>query len=126
MSDKKYILVVDDEDDILAYLGAMLEDNGYEVAFAKDGIKAMEMIKARRPDLITLDITMPEQSGVRTYRELKTDESLKKIPVIIVTGVDLMRIYMQKLAGFPFPEAFFTKPIEKDEFLQTISEQLKK
>lgn len=125
MNSKKFILVVDDEDDILTYLSALLEDNGYEVATAKDGLHAMEAVKARKPDLITLDITMPEQSGVRTYRELKTDEDLKKIPVFIITGVDLMRTYLTRLAGFPFPEAFLTKPVEKDELLDMISTQLK-
>lgn len=123
MADKRVALVVDDEPDVRAYLGAVLEDNGFEVAMAENGIQGFERAAALRPDLITLDVSMPDQSGVRTYRQLKTDEALKAIPVFIITGFsDKMRTYLKKLAGFPFPEAFINKPVSPAELRKIITE----
>ena len=87
MSGKKKILIVDDEQDILTYLSILLEDNGYATALAKDGEEALKQVEAVGPDLITLDISMPEKSGIRLYREVKADDRWKQIPIIIVTGV---------------------------------------
>jgi len=116
MAKKKRALVVDDEADVRAYLGALLEDVGFEVVTAEDGAQGIEAARKEKPDLITLDISMPEQSGVRTYRQLKTEESLKHIPVCIITGFsEKMSTYLKKLAGFPFPEGFLNKPIDPEE-----------
>lgn len=115
MDAKKLVLIVDDEDDICTYLAAFLEDNGFETAVAHDGFQAMEFIRKRKPDLITLDVTMPEQSGVKTYRQLKTDDNYKAIPIFMITGVEMMKLYLHKLSGFPIPEAFITKPIDSAE-----------
>ena len=67
----KKILIVDDDPDISEYLSTFFQDNGYATETAKDGVEAMEMVEAALPDLIALDITMPEKSGVRFYREMK-------------------------------------------------------
>ncbi len=83
----KKILVVDDEPDVVTYLSTVLKDAGYETLEASNGEEAMEQIRTGRPDLITLDITMPEMTGVKTYRTLKESARLKTIPVVIVTGV---------------------------------------
>jgi len=127
MAKKKRVLVVDDEADVRAYLGALLEDNGFEVLMAEDGVQGIEAARKEVPDLITLDISMPEQSGVRTYRQLKTEEPLKGIPVIIITGFsEKMSTYLKKLAGFPFPEGFVNKPIEPEELKKLIEDVMKK
>ena len=126
MAKKKRALVVDDEADVRAYLGALLEDIGFEVLTAEDGVLGIEAARREKPDLITLDISMPEQSGVRTYRQLKTEESLKNIPVIIITGFsEKMSIYLKKLSGFPFPEGFVNKPIEPEELKKLIEDVVK-
>ncbi len=123
MRERKLALVVDDESDIRAYLSAVLEDSGFEVATAEDGLKGFASAAELKPDLITLDVSMPDQSGVRTYRQLKTDETLKHIPVFIITGFsDKMRTYLKKLSGFPFPEAFINKPINPAELRKIIAE----
>jgi CheY-like chemotaxis protein len=122
MDKKKLALVVDDEEDICTYLSTLLKDNGYDVIVAKNGANALEIAKERAPDLITLDINMPESTGVRAYRNLKTDEKLKKIPVCIITGVDNMNIFFKKLVGFPIPEAYFAKPVDAEVLLKTIGE----
>jgi CheY-like chemotaxis protein len=126
MRDKKCVLVVDDEDDICAYLSTMLKDSGYDVIVAYNGAQALELAKEKLPDVITLDISMPESTGVKAYRTLKTDEQLKKIPVCIITGVDDMNIYFKKLSGFPIPEAYFSKPVDADVLRKTIDELARK
>lgn len=127
MSEKKKILVVDDEQDVLTYLTALFEDNGYETVSAMDGLKAVEVAQSEKPDLISLDITMPDQSGVRTYRTYKEDPELKKIPVIIVTAIgDSMRSFLKKLKGFPEPEGFMNKPIDEKELLKMTADLLAK
>jgi CheY-like chemotaxis protein len=122
MRHKKRAVVVDDEDDICAYLSTLLRDSGYDVIVAHNGAQALEFAKEEKPDIITLDISMPESTGVKAYRTLKTDEQLKKIPVCIITGVDDMNIYFKKLRGFPIPEAYFSKPVDADVLLKTINE----
>lgn len=127
--EKKKILVVDDEPDVVTYLVSLFEDNGYIAVSAMDGKEAMEKIKSEKPDLITLDISMPEKSGVRLYREVKSDRELERIPVVIVTGVsstqdggtgkDFER-FLGTRKGIPPPEGFIMKPIEPEELLGTI------
>ena len=68
---KRKVLVVDDEPDVRTFLTTLLEDNGYETVTANTGAEALRSVRAARPDLITLDITMPEQSRMRAYLELK-------------------------------------------------------
>jgi DNA-binding response OmpR family regulator len=84
----KKILVVDDEPDIVTYLEALFQDNGFEVIAAYNGKEAFEKAVNEKPDLISLDITMPEESGIRTFRDLQDHEATQKIPIIIVTGID--------------------------------------
>ena len=82
---EKTVLVVDDEPDVRQYLSAILEDAGFDVLNAEDGETALEIIRDRRPDFISLDLMMPRKSGHKLLYELKRDKSLRKIPVLIVT-----------------------------------------
>jgi len=116
---KKKVLVVDDEDDILTYLTTLLEDNGYETVTAKDGAKALAKVKEDRPDLITLDISMPESSGVRFYRDIKESDEWKSIPVIMITGVTGgFERFISTRRQVPPPDGFIQKPIDKAKFLE--------
>ncbi len=125
MTEKKRILVVDDEPDVRTYLCTLLEDNGYETSRAVNGIDAVELAKSCRPDLITLDMSMPQQSGVRTVRDLKSDPGLSSIPIIIVTGIgESMNTFIQKIPHFPRPEGFIAKPIDQGEFLGLVKKLL--
>ena len=85
--EKKTVLVVDDEPDARDYLTTVLQDNGFATVIAKDGTEAIAKLEEVVPDLVSLDITMPEKSGVSVYRKLKEDDQLKDVPVIIITGV---------------------------------------
>jgi CheY-like chemotaxis protein len=118
MSGKKTILIIDDEPDVLAYLSTLLEDHGYATALAKDGVEALAMVQKSPPDLITLDISMPEKSGVKFYREMKESEQWKKIPIIIVTGIsEDFRKFISTRRQVPAPEGYLQKPINQEEML---------
>jgi two-component system phosphate regulon response regulator PhoB len=125
MDAKKKILVVEDEQDVSTYLATLLQDDGYDTIAAEDGVQGLDMAKSEKPDLITLDLAMPDKSGVRTFRQYKEDEDLKGIPVIIITGVgESMKSFFKKLSGFPEPEGFMSKPIDKDKLLKMVSDLL--
>ena len=125
MSDQKTILIVDDEQDVRTFLKSLFEDNGYATAVAADGAQGMKLVQELSPDLITLDITMPEQSGVRTYRQLKDDAVLRKIPVVIITAVgEPMEHFLKTRKQVPNPEGFMAKPIDQDALLKMVADLL--
>ena len=80
------VLIVDDEVDITTYLSAVLEDAGMNVVVAHDGDQALDAIRHRIPDLISLDLVMPRKSGHKLLYELRKDKQLSRIPVLIVTA----------------------------------------
>ncbi len=84
---KKYVLIVDDDPDMVETVGMMLESKGYEVGKAYDGIEGDEAIKKRRPDLVVLDVMMPRKDGYTLCAELKKDAATRDIPVILLTAV---------------------------------------
>mgnify|MGYP005855318665 FL=1 len=122
MSDKnKKILIVDDEPDVVTYLASLLEDNGYRTIKAYNGKEGIELARKELPDLISLDITMPEETGVRMLRNLHDDPSTTGIPVILVTGVDPQyKDFIEHRKQVNPPAAYFEKPIDTELFLQTI------
>ncbi|MGB2688706.1 MAG: response regulator [Desulfobacterales bacterium] len=125
MSETKKILIVEDEQDILAYFEAIFQDNGYDTVSAKDGIEGFELGKSEKPDLITLDITMPMQSGLKIYRQFKDHPELKNIPVIIITAHnDFLGIFLDDLKEYARPESIFYKPIDPRRILKLIAEIL--
>ena len=121
MNEAKKILIVDDEQDVLAYFEALFQDSGYDTILAKDGIEGFELAKAEKPDLITLDITMPRQSGLKFYQQYKKHPSLNHIPVIIITAVDeFLEIFLDELKDLVPPEGIFYKPIDPEEMMKLI------
>jgi CheY-like chemotaxis protein len=123
----KKILIVDDEPHVVTYLETFLQDNGFATVAASNGKEAMAKVEADRPDLICLDITMPEESGVKFYRSLKESPDFQSIPVIIVTAVtgyagdpESFRTFISTRKQVPPPEGFFSKPIDKTEFLAAV------
>jgi DNA-binding response OmpR family regulator len=84
---KKYVLIVDDDPDLVETVSMMLEDKGYEVGKAYDGVEGEEAIKERHPDLLVLDVMMPRKDGYQLCAELKADSATKDIPVILLTAV---------------------------------------
>jgi CheY-like chemotaxis protein len=127
----KKILIVDDEEDILAYLTTLFKDNGYDTMIAHDGKEALEMMKKEKPDLVTLDIIMPKESGVRFYRDVKDDPELMNIPIIIITALtgwgydpDGFHKFIKSRKQVPPPEGFLAKPVDREELLKIVKAQL--
>jgi DNA-binding response OmpR family regulator len=125
MSDTKKILLIDDEADVITYLETFLTDNGYETISAMDGKEGVKKAVEEKPDLITLDISMPEESGVKALRDLQTNEVTKSIPIIMITGVsaDIKRFIGSRKQVHP-PEGFFEKPIDREALLAKVKELL--
>ncbi len=84
---KKKILLVEDDKFLIRTYGFKLEDSGYEILRLEDGIKVFSLAKEKSPDLIILDIIMPNKNGFDALRELKADKDTKNIPVIIVSNL---------------------------------------
>ena len=116
---KKKILTVDDEYQARQYIATVIEEHGYIPLQATNGEEAMDIIRQERPELIILDVLMPEKSGIKLYRELKTTESLKDIPVVICSGI-ARRTFIRTQAGpsgsgdesIPEPDGYIEKPIK--------------
>jgi Fe-S oxidoreductase len=121
----KKILVIDDEPDFVAFIQALLEDNDFKVITSTTGPAGLEKAKSEKPDLITLDISMPGKSGVQIYRNIRSNPETARIPVFIVTGVvEFRQLMYQKTVQAP--EGFLRKPIDNDVFLATINRILEK
>jgi len=123
----KRVLCVDDDPDIRLFVVTVLEENGYTPLTATNGEEGLEIIKKERPDLVTLDVLMPRQSGIKMYRELRTDESLKNIPVILLSGIARRTFLRSQEAltefgseNVPEPEAYMEKPVEPEELADMI------
>ncbi len=125
MKEPKTILIVEDEPDEVAYLKALFTDTGFAVISAVNGQDGFEKAKAQHPDLITLDISMPEESGVRMFRDLQGDPDTTDIPVVIITGVahDFKRFIETRRQVHP-PAGYFDKPPDREQLLAKINEIL--
>ena len=140
----KKILVVDDEPDSISFLTSVLEENGYDHISASDGVEGLELAQKEKPDLILLDLIMPEKSGMMMFQELRKDPDLSNIPVVIVsgasevTGVDFRNFIVRQshrdekrtvettgVSRFTGPNAFVEKPVKPDELIKKIEESLK-
>lgn len=112
------ILVVDDEADVRRFLSAVLAKRGHETLTAADGREAFEAAQREHPDLIVLDLMMPNQTGTDFYRRLTRDESLCQIPIIVVSGLAGRHLAVRD------PAAVFDKPIDPEEFGSTVDRVL--
>jgi len=138
------ILIVDDDPDNVSFLSLIFEDHGYSTVSANDGNEGLEMAKKEGPDLITLDLIMPGQSGIMMFQDLKKDPDLCEIPVVIisgaseVTGVDFKNFILKQSfreekqsvetsgsAKFSAPNAFVEKPVDATELMKIIRDILK-
>ena len=113
----KKILVIDDDPVTIKYLVTLFEDNGYETCSAADGVEAMEIAKNEKPDLITLDLDMPQEWGPRFYRKLAKDKEIKDIPVIVISGIDGDHAIRKAVA-------FVKKPFDTDKLLGIVKKTI--
>jgi CheY-like chemotaxis protein len=140
------ILIVDDEQDGVSFISSVLDDNGYDHISANNGNTGLELARSEKPDLILLDLIMPEKSGIMMFQELKKDSELREIPIVIVsgasevTGVDFKNFIFKQASrkgGAPeseasepahyfTPDGFVEKPIDPEELIRAIQTALKK
>ena len=121
-SNKKKILIVEDNELNMRLFNDLLEAHGYEIIQARQGIEALKQARQHLPDLILMDIQLPEISGLEVTKWIKEDEELKTIPVIAVTAFamkgDEQRIRESGCEGY------IAKPISIGSFLETVKKQL--
>jgi len=117
----KKILIIEDEPDILVYLVAVLEDHGFAPFTIETGDRSplVDAVMAVSPDVIILDVMMPQRSGISIYRELRSCDELKSIPVAIMSGFtpqngNVISGFQQMLpdGGIEAPDGFIDKPID--------------
>ena len=114
------ILVVDDEADIRDYITAVLQDAGAEVHEATDGNEAVEKATKLKPDLITLDLSMPGKDGVEAFNDLRRTPEISQIPICIITGHPEFRSVIYDRPSPP-PEGYLNKPVTAEELVRTVS-----
>ena len=120
---KKSILVIEDTKSVRQILAAMLVDEGYEVVTAIDGKDGLDLAKRERPDLIILDVMLPEMNGYEVCCRLKFDEEYEHIPVILLTA--RRKEADRKKAEQTCADAYLTKPFEREALVQEIRRLLK-
>jgi twitching motility two-component system response regulator PilH len=125
---RKTILAIDDEIDTLTFYSEVLEDYNITPITAENGIEGLKKAREEKPDLIILDIMMPKKSGLKTYKELKSDPDLINIPVIIITGiskdVDFKNLLKRSSTKKIPPESHLIKPLTAEDLIEEIGNVL--
>ncbi len=114
----KKIMVVDDDPEIVQFLVTLFQDNGYATCSASDGSLALDVAKREKPDLITLDLEMPQEWGPRFYRKMAHDPELKETPVIVISGLSGIHLAIRKAV------ATINKPFDPDAVITAVKEAL--
>ena len=118
--EKKRVLCIEDEQEMIDLIKLILERRGFEVLGAVGGKEGLEVIRREMPDLILLDLMMPEVDGWEVYRQMRADEQLKDIPVIVVTAKAQS---IDKVLGLHIAKVddYVTKPFGPQELLKSIN-----
>lgn len=114
----KKIMIVDDDPVIVKYLENIFNDNGYQTCVARDGSEGVNVVKKEKPDLITLDLEMPDEWGPRFYRNLSKEKEFKNVPVIVISGLTGNQYAIHKAV------ASLTKPFDKEKLLEIVKETI--
>ena len=114
----KTVMVVEDNDLNMKLFHDLLEAHGYNILQTKDGMEALKLAREHRPDLILMDIQLPEVSGLEVTKWIKEDDTLKTIPVVAVTAF-AMKGDEEKIREGGC-EAYIAKPISVTNFLETV------
>ena len=119
------VLIVDDEPDVVKYLSAVLQSHDYEVHTASSAAAALEALGHIRPDLICLDIMMPEESGLSLYVRLRREKATRETPVMVISGLESeedfnVRNYVDD-TEVPAPDHYLEKPIRVDAFVEAVA-----
>ena len=141
----KKVLIIDDDTNTVKFLSAVLEDNGYETDAAFDGAAGLEKLQTLIPDLIVLDVMMPKKTGFTLFKQIRKDDRLKDLPVLMLTGVagvleeldaqsddtherpydqlrETLRGHIKEMRdeGLIKPDMFVDKPVDPDSFVEKV------
>ena len=129
MTDKQNVLLVDDDPDFVEATKLILEKGGYDVSVAYDGNEGFAAVKANRPDVIDLDVMMPEKDGYTLCAELKEDSNYSDIPILLLTAV-VSHIsetqYTPRMGMETEADDYLDKPAEPKEILERVKNLLSK
>lgn len=128
MSNEKYILIVDDDPDVLENITTVLETQPYRLQTARDGVKCMDLIKEEIPDLLILDLLMPRMDGWGVIREMRSEPRFAKIPIMVLTTVveDASRRRYELETGIAMDvQDYVQKPTPPAELLRRVERMLK-
>jgi len=117
--DSKRVLIVEDNELNMKLFHDLLEAHGYDTLQTKDGMEALKLARHHRPDLILMDIQLPEVSGLEVTKWIKEDDDLRSIPIIAVTDFAMKGDEERILQGGC--EGYISKPISVPHFLETIA-----
>jgi CheY-like chemotaxis protein len=127
----KKILCVDDELDMRIFISTVLKTQGYEAVAARNAVEGIQKAREVAPDLIIMDVMMPQAGGVTLFQEVKKDERLKHVPVILLTGVSqkafahhLKMLNIRIDDSLPPPDAYMEKPLNPELLIATIERLL--
>jgi DNA-binding response OmpR family regulator len=127
MTDKKLVMVVDDDPDLVESVAMKLESNNFRVTKAYDGVEALEKIKAERPALVILDVMMPRKDGYTLCDELKKSEETKDIVVVLLTAVAAAvssTNYTHMGGKTTLADDYIPKPIDLDKLMEIVKDNL--
>ncbi|MBU0742419.1 response regulator [bacterium] len=148
MLEEKDVLIVDDSEECVIYLTEILEEMGCPYRVARNGKEGMQAVRDKRPDLVLLDLMMPQKGGIAVYQEMKRDPELEKVPIFIITGAseatgvdmisgeplptesygdDFTRRFGVKVHGqlkSLAPDVFIEKPIDHEDVARRIKDVL--
>jgi DNA-binding response OmpR family regulator len=119
----KKVLLVDDDVEFCEAVELLLQSKAYQVVLAHDGKAGLEKARAEKPDLVILDVMMPEMNGYDVCVVLKADPELKNIPVILLTAVDqaiFRTTYTQHMGFMTEADDYVAKPVESDELVKRV------
>src|SRR5688572_5987616 len=117
--DRKKICIIEDEPAMIELVSLILRNRGYEVVGALGGQEGLELIANTRPDLVLLDLMMPDMSGWDVYQQMKADDAMKAIPVVIVTAkaqsIDrVLGLHIAKV------QDYITKPFSPNDLIESV------
>lgn len=119
---KKLVMIVEDNDLNLKLFRDLLEAHGYATMHTRDGFQVLDLVRNKRPDLILMDIQLPEVSGIEVTGWLKADDALKSIPIIAITAF-AMRGDEEKIRAGGCDD-YLSKPIAVHQFIATVKKYL--
>jgi CheY-like chemotaxis protein len=122
----KSALVIDDEPDVTTYHGTLLQDHGWTVRTANSGDAGLQLAREERPDVVLLDVMMPDRGGLSTLIAFRKDPQLKDVPVVLVSGIQEtltadFQAFLDRFKNYN-PDGFIEKPADVDKLLALLEE----